>query len=115
MIDLAHKTGVSEFVDTLKWWLDHKDHLTPTALARDAGLDKTAVRQMIVMERSPRIDTAMKICSALGVSLDQFFARDLGGKRQALVRQLDRLTDDEIELLLSVAREAAARHSREAN
>jgi len=101
---------MSDFVETLRWWLEHKEEMNPTALARAAGLDKTAVRQIIVMERSPRVDTALKICGALGVSLDQFFARDLGGKRSALVRQLDQLNDDEIELLLAVAREAAARH-----
>jgi len=113
MSGLAHNPPMSEFVETLKWWLEQKDALTPTALARQAGLDKTAVRQMIVMERSPRIDTAAKICAALGVSLDQFFARDFSGQRSSLVRQLDHLTDDEIELLLAVARQAAARHRAE--
>lgn len=105
------KPDMSEFVDTLKWWLENSDDLTPTALARRAGLDKTAVRQMIVMERSPRIDTAMKICAALGVSLDQFFARDPASKRSALMRQLNQLSDGEVELLLAVAREANARRS----
>lgn len=100
-------------MQTLKWWLDHSQVSNPTALAKAAGLDKTAIRQMIVLERNPRIDTAMKICSALGVSLDQFFARDPSNKRSALVRQLDHLSDDEIELLLSVARETAARHRAE--
>jgi transcriptional regulator with XRE-family HTH domain len=104
---------MSDFVQNLEWWLDQDKDLTPTALARRAGLDKTAVRQMIVLKRSPRIDTALKICGALGISLDQFFARDRDARRSALVRQLDHLTDDEIELLLSVAREAAARHYRD--
>lgn len=104
---------MAEFVQTLKWWLDHSSIGNPTALAKAAGLDKTAVRQMIVLERNPRIDTAMKICAALGVSLDQFFARDLDDKRSALMRQLDHLSDDEIELLLTVARQTAARHRAE--
>ena len=104
---------VSEFVDALRWWLDHREGLNPTGLAKAAGLDKTAVRQMIEFDRSPRIDTALKICVALGVTLDQFLARDDDARRTELLRLLDRLTDDELDMLQAAARGIVARHQPE--
>lgn len=104
---------VSEFSETLEWWLERRDNLTPTAIARQCGLDKTAVRQLIVNGRTPKVDTAQKICAALGVSLDQFFAKDDDGRRRRIARLLDQLHDDEIELLQAAA-QGLIEHRREA-
>lgn len=107
-----HNNNVSEFVEALRWWLDHREGLSPTGLAKQAGLDKTAIRQIIEFDRSPRIDTAMKICAALGVSLDQFLARDDDARRSELMRLLALLTDDELDMLQAAARGIAERRSR---
>lgn len=103
-LQMIHKPPMSEFVDALKWWLETRQDLTPTGISRQAGLDKTAVRQMIVMDRSPRIDTALKICGVFGVTLDQFLARDADARRSELLRLLDRLSDDELAILQAAAR-----------
>ena len=50
-----------------------------------------------------KIDTAQKICKVLGVSLDQFYARDPDAKRQKIARLVDQLEDGEIELLQAAA------------
>lgn len=97
------KNCMSEFSETLAWWVDQRPDLTPTAIARACGLDKTAVRQIIVNGRTPKIDTAQKICSVLGVTLDQFYSRDLEGKRRHLERLVASLDDDEIKFLQAAA------------
>lgn len=101
--------NVSEFTECLQWWLSHREDMTPTALSRAAGLDKTAIRQMIALDRSPRIDTAMKIFQVLGVTADQFFAKQDAPDRRHLYALLDKLTDDELALLLAAAQGLAAR------
>jgi transcriptional regulator with XRE-family HTH domain len=110
MLEIRHNNAMSEFVDALKWWLEVRQDLTPTGISRQAGLDKTAVRQMIVMDRSPRIDTALKICGVFGVTLDQFLARDADARRAELLRLLDQLTDSELEVLQAAARGIADKH-----
>jgi transcriptional regulator with XRE-family HTH domain len=47
--------------------------LNPTSLSRKAGLNVTAVRDILAHEGTPnpRIDTFIKLCRALGVSPEQ--------------------------------------------
>ena len=57
---------MTEFVDILLERLAENPDITESGLARKAGLDNSTIRQMIKFRRSPRIDTAVKICRALG-------------------------------------------------
>lgn len=104
---------MNSFVDTLQWWLARRDDLTPTTLARQADLDKTTVRQMIEHDRWPRVDTAIKICAALNVTLDQFFARDDHSHKTELIRLLSLLTDEEIGVLRAAAQGLVSHHREE--
>lgn len=49
--------------------------LNRTKLAKAAGLDKSTIRQMIEMNKSPRMETAEKICKALGTTVEEFMAQ----------------------------------------
>ena len=43
------------------------------SVAKDAGLDDSTIRRMIERDASPRLDNAIKICDALGTSLEEYF------------------------------------------
>lgn len=82
--------------------------LSEAGLATTAGLDNSTIRQMIKHKRSPRIDTAMKICKALRVTLDDYFAEDIDPVRAELSFLLDQLEPEELRFLLSSARGLSA-------
>ena len=106
---------MKEFVDYLTEWLEKNPDLTEAGLAKSAGLDNSTIRQMIKFRRSPRIDTARKICAALGVSIEDV----MGGaprpayERQAL-RLLAQLDDNERSRVLGYGEGLVARRHEEA-
>jgi DNA-binding Xre family transcriptional regulator len=104
--------SMSDFTETLEWWIARRD-LNPTRLATLAGLDKTMVRQIIVQDRTPRLDTVQKLCEALDVTVDQFLARDDDPRRRDLWRLLGRLSGPELSMLQAAARGIADRRNRE--
>ena len=62
------------FVEILAERIASDPNLTDSGLAGRAGLDNSTIRQMIKLNRSPRIDTALKIVHALGETLESFMA-----------------------------------------
>jgi len=56
------------------------------------------------VNRSPRIDTAMKICHALGETLDSFLTKGRDPVTAEILFHLDQLSDEERRLLLAAAR-----------
>ena len=57
------------FKSRLKFYMD-LNKLNPTSLSRKAGLNVTAVRDILKHDGTPnpRIDTFVKICAALGIN-----------------------------------------------
>ena len=54
--------------------------LTPAGLATRAGLDNSAIRSLLSGKaKNPRLDTAIKICSALGTTLEDFMSGEFQG------------------------------------
>ena len=63
------------FAQRLQAVIDADEDLTPAGLAKRAGLDNSAIRSLLSGKaQNPRMDTAIKICAALGVTLEEFMA-----------------------------------------
>lgn len=95
---------MDSFVSILKARIEDDPDLSAAGLAKAAGLDNSTIRQMIARDRSPRIDTALKICRALGVTLEKFMAGGRDPVRAELHFLIDQLSNAEIDLLLNAAR-----------
>ena len=100
---------MKEFVDILIERIEADPELTVAGLAVRADLDNSTIRQMIKNHRSPRIDTAIKICRALGETVESFMSRGRDPATKELILLLDQLTDAEKALLLAAARGLGAR------
>lgn len=63
------------FSQRLQAVIDADPQLTPAGLAVKAGLDNSAIRSLLSGKaKNPRVDTAIKICSALGTTLEDFMS-----------------------------------------
>lgn len=101
---------MTEFVDILIERLAENPELTEAGLARKAGLDNSTVRQMIKFRRNPRVDTAMKICHALGETVETFMLQKRDPAMKELLFLLEQLTPEERGLLLAATRGLHAQH-----
>jgi transcriptional regulator with XRE-family HTH domain len=78
------------FAERLRRIIDADPDLTVAGLAVRAGLDNSALRSLLSgKSKNPRLDTAMKVCAALGTTLEDFLSGALflvdprlGGSRQ---------------------------------
>lgn len=95
---------MTEFVDILIERLAENPDLTEAGLARKAGLDNSTIRQMIKFRRNPRVDTALKICHALGETVETFMLQKPDPSMKELLFLLDQLTPAERDLLLAATR-----------
>ena len=104
-----HVPGMSDFVELLRQRIDADPDLTPAGLASRAGIDNSTIRKILNgQNRSPRIDTAMKICAALGTTLEDFMGVKTDPVQREIVRLYVSLTEDERRLLLAAAKGLAA-------
>ena len=99
-----------------KFWEKLRDHiaadpdLSVAGVAITAGLANSTIRQMIANQRNPRLETAERICVAMGTTYEDFMAdrpkqpiddvigkiRGLSeGRQDALYRFLDHLVSDQ--------------------
>lgn len=101
---------MADFVETLIQRIADDPNLTEAGLAVRAGLDNSTIRQMIKHHRNPRIDTAMKICRALGETVETFMTRQNDPVMSELLFHLEQLTEEERGLLLAAARGLRAQH-----
>ncbi|MDZ4393799.1 helix-turn-helix transcriptional regulator [Cypionkella sp.] len=61
------------FAELLQARINSDPTLTEAGLAVKAGLSNSVVRKLLAgTTRNPRVDTAMKICSALGTTIEEF-------------------------------------------
>lgn len=95
---------MSSFVEILEKRIEADKSLTPAGLAKKAGLDNSTIRQMLKERRNPRIDTAIKICHALGETVESFMSEAHDPVMSELLGHLEQLTDEERQLLLAAAR-----------
>ncbi len=103
------------FVEILVKRIEDDPNLTAAGLALKAGLDNSTIRQMIKDRRNPRIDTAMKICGALGETVESFMSQGRDAAMTELMFLLEKLTPEERGLLLAAARGLRDQHQEEAS
>lgn len=101
------------FVDILEERIKANPDLTPAGLAKRAGLDNSTIRQMIRDRRSPRIDTALKICQALGETVESFMSQSRDPVTSEILAHLEQLTAGERQILLAAVRGIRAQHPEE--
>lgn len=98
------------FVEILTDRIASTEGLTVSGLAIKAGLDNSTIRQMIALNRSPRIDTAVKICAALGETVEGFMSQSRDPVTSEILFHLEQLDLAERGLLLAAARGLRANH-----
>ncbi len=102
---------MSDFVEILIQRIKSDPELTEAGLAVRAGLDNSTIRQMIKNHRNPRIDTAMKICHALGETVETFMSQRASDPVMSeLLFHLEQLTAEERAMLLAAAKGLRAHH-----
>lgn len=63
------------FAQRLQRVIDNDPNLTVAGLAVKAGLDNSALRSLLSGRvKNPRLDTAIKVCAALGTTLEDFMS-----------------------------------------
>lgn len=105
---------MADFVEILEKRIAEDPSLTPAGLAKKAGLDNSTIRQMIRDNRNPRIDTAIKICHALGETVESFMSQAQDPVMSEILAHLEKLDGAERQMLLAAARGLRAQH-READ
>lgn len=95
---------MTDFVDILIKRIESDPELTEAGLAKKAGLDNSTIRQMIKHRRNPRIDTAIKICQALGETVESFMSQARDPAVAEILLHLEQLSPKERGLLLAAAR-----------
>jgi transcriptional regulator with XRE-family HTH domain len=102
------------FAERLRAAIEADDDLTPAGLATKAGLDNSTIRQLLSGKAvNPRVDTAMKICAALGTTLEEFLGLEYDPVQREIVRLYMQLSAEERRLLLGAAQGIAALHGKE--
>lgn len=66
---------IEDFAMHLKHEIQDR-RITQTTLAAMAGVTSTDINKMVNGRISPRLDTAVRLCNALGVSLDYLLRGD---------------------------------------
>ncbi|MGX9855804.1 helix-turn-helix domain-containing protein [Limimaricola variabilis] len=97
------------FAQRLQRVIDADPSLTVAGLAVKAGLDNSALRSLLSgRAKNPRLDTAMKVCAALGTTLEDFMSGAYEGAPEAADQEaarirtlLSQLSPDERRQLLS--------------
>ena len=83
--------------------------LTERKLAELAGVSQSAVSEIEHGKKSPTLDTLLKLCSALGISVADLFsdqpATPVPPHLRPLVEAARDLTPEQVELLLPIIRE----------
>lgn len=102
------------FIAKLKARIEADDRLTPSGLAKKAGIDNSTIRKLLSGENtSPRVATAEKICAAMGTTLYDFMGDQPDPLRQEIADLYNQLEPAERRLLLAAARGMLARDREE--
>jgi transcriptional regulator with XRE-family HTH domain len=98
------------FRDALLDFLARKTMTLPEIAAR-SGVSLEQLKKVRQRETaSTNVDDALKVSNACGFSLDEFLEDDTQARRDAIVAQYNRLTEQERDLLRALALGRAARN-----
>ena len=108
------KTPPDPFVEKLRKLIESDPDLTAAGLSVKAGLANSAIRAMFSgKNKSPRLDTARKICAALGTSYEVFMGEARTSVDQELVRIVSQLSEADRLLLLGFGQGLVAKQGSE--
>ena len=80
------------FAERLQRTIDSDASLTVAGLAVKAGLDNSALRSLLSGRvKNPRLDTAIKVCAALGTTLEDFMSGAFEAGRVAADTEAQRI------------------------
>lgn len=83
------------FAQRLQAVIDADPNLTAAGLATQAGLNNSAIRYILNGRvRHPRLDTAEKICRALGTTYNDFMSDEPTPEEAEILSLLSELPDD---------------------
>jgi transcriptional regulator with XRE-family HTH domain len=80
------------FAERLRAVIDNDPNLSEAGLATKAGLDNSTIRQLLSGKtRNVRVDTAMKICGALGITIEEFMGSPRTSEERDILRLISQL------------------------
>lgn len=91
------------FAELLRQRIESDEALTEAGLAKLAGLDNSTIRRILAEGRNPRVDTAEKICAALGTTLEAFMGSAQTDEERDILRLAAQLPADLRQKLLVYA------------
>lgn len=103
------------FLRKLREVIDNDPNLSEAGLATKAGLDNSSIRAMFknADKRSPRIETARRICAALGTTLEEFLSNAETSEEKEMMRLLMRLDEASRRELLGYGKALAVRQDHD--
>jgi transcriptional regulator with XRE-family HTH domain len=83
------------FAEKLQAVIDADPDLTEAGLAVKAGLNNSSIRGLLSGRvKNPRLDTAIKICSALGTTIEEFMGNPQTPEERDIARLVSQLPVD---------------------
>jgi DNA-binding Xre family transcriptional regulator len=80
------------FAERLRAVIDSDPNLTEAGLATRAGLDNSTIRALLAGKtKNVRIDTALKICDALGTTIEEFMGTARSQEERDILRLIGQL------------------------
>lgn len=103
---------MADFHQKLEIYLATHPEWNESSLAVAAGLDNSAIRKMLKLRQSPRLDTINKICSVTGEPIETFLSDTTPGQMAEMARLFALLTPQEQEILKGVAHSILSHHQK---
>ena len=115
---LAQNCYMTEITDPflirLKAVIDADPELTPAGLAKRANMSASSIRMMFTRgTMSPSLDSARKICEALGTTVEEFMSEDRSPEEREIARLVKELPEPLRQQLLGYGRALADTLDRE--
>ena len=93
------------FAERLNSAIESDPDLTAAGLARKADLDNSTIRQLLSGKaQNPRMDTAMKICRAMGTTIEEFMGVSRDPVQAEILDLYTKLSEQERRTLLSAVK-----------
>lgn len=94
-----------EFVRRLRQRIESDEDLTASGLAKRAGVDNSTIRKMLSIDgASPRLETARRICKALGTTYEAFMSDPDDPLSKEILDLYTQLKPSERQMLIAAAK-----------
>lgn len=103
---------MADFHQKLAEYIKKHPQWSEASLALAAGLDNSAIRKMLKLRQSPRLETIEKICKVTGEPIETFLSDTSPETMAEIGRLFALLTPQEQEILKGVANSILAQHQK---